>query len=708
MDQTLQALPEQMIYALDIGTRTVVGVIGSYQDDRFVVAAHAAIGHPERAMYDGQIHDIEKVSKVVKQVTASLEQQTGYALKKVAIAAAGRALKTQRTEIIKSLDPTREIDKRTLDAIEIEGIQQAQKQLEKSGDVLRSKYYCVGYSVVQYELDEALIGNPLEHRGSLLKVNVIATFLPHSVVDSLYTVVDKLGLEVVNLTLEPIAAISVAIPQKFRLLNLALVDIGAGTSDIALTKNGAVFSYAMVDVAGDELTETLVQRYLLDFDSAENLKINLCKEDEQRFTDVVGIPYTLPTHEILSTMTSEINRIGAKIAEGIIAANGGVPSAVFLIGGGCQVPGFSQCLAEHLDLPKERVVIKGASALEGIDYLTTPFEGPEFITPLGIGYAALKDREQDFLQVQVNDTPLRLFNSRQMMVSDALVLIGYNARRLIPERGKAISYTLNDQPKRVPGGHGEAAKVFVNGAAASLDTPIKHKDAIIIEDAIHGDDARVYICDIIDLKRQVYLDDGPLPLVRQITINGEPLDLLSDGQRELQHHDQIMVEALNTVGDLMVYKSLSDAHQLQINGRRTHPSITLKHGDLVTVELVSPAQRAQGLDSGFTALSGGSSLADDFREITYEEDGIEDSPQSNNSIALGNSKPLNTYYLIINEAPVTIVTDRNPLIFVDIFEYIDFDLTKPQGIIDLLLNGSRARYTDELKNGDVINLGWRK
>ena len=56
------------------------------------------------------------------------------------------------------------------------------------------------------------------------------------------------------MTLEPIAAINVAIPENYRMLNIALVDVGAGTSDISITRDGSIIAYGMIPHAGDELT----------------------------------------------------------------------------------------------------------------------------------------------------------------------------------------------------------------------------------------------------------------------------------------------------------------------------------------------------------------------------------------------------------------------------------------------------------------------
>lgn len=83
--------------------------------------------------------------------------------------------------------------------------------------------------------------------------------------------------------LEPIASINVAIPQNLRLLNLALGGCRRRhIPDIAISKDGSVVSYGMVALAGDEITEKIAQTYLLDFNSAEKLKLQLCKSESVR------------------------------------------------------------------------------------------------------------------------------------------------------------------------------------------------------------------------------------------------------------------------------------------------------------------------------------------------------------------------------------------------------------------------------------------
>ena len=112
------------------------------------------------------------------------------------------------------------------------------------------RYYMNGYQM----------GNLEGHKAKSIAVDLIATFLPDDVVDGLYKAVEFAGLHVANLTLEPIAAIQVAIPEKFRMLNMALVDVGAGTSDISITKEGTITAYGMIPVAGNRSRENAEPR----------------------------------------------------------------------------------------------------------------------------------------------------------------------------------------------------------------------------------------------------------------------------------------------------------------------------------------------------------------------------------------------------------------------------------------------------------------
>ncbi len=699
---------KNIIFSLDIGTRNVVGTIAEKIEESYIVHDYEIMEHPDRAMLDGQIHDIDKVTRVVEKVKGALEERNDLDLSKVAIAAAGRALKTQSIHIERNLDYTQEIEKPLMDSVEMEGIQLAQHKLGEIDPLAETRYYCVGYSVINYYLDGSMIINPKGHRGSVLAAELIATFLPHIVVDSLYTVMSRAQLEVISLTLEPIAAINIAIPQKLRLLNLALVDVGAGTSDIAITKDGTVVSYGMVDMAGDEITEVIAKEFLLDFDAAEALKLRLRHEEELSFSDIVGIPYTMHRDEILKRIDGTLDKITSNISDRIQEVNEKPPSAIFCIGGGCQVPGFTEKLATALELPKERVVIKGTEMLENIEFKPEPLNGPEFITPMGIGFTAFNDREHDFLQVSVNEKPIRLFNSKQLTVSDALILVGFNARKLLAERGEAFDITFNNEKKKILGDYGEPAKIYINGGPASLDTKLRNKDAIHIEPAVPGKKRELQLDALVDVHAQVYVNDHKISLVRDVQINGET----RNENYVIKANDMVEVVDIRTINDLAQHLELSlDLIGFEVNGKRVDPTYKVNRNDKINwIRKIKDEEEILTVETVIEELEmvREEAYAEDLiAEESIIEETIDEVYSTEENETIESSKIKTIYHFLVNGQQVEVESTNTSLVFVDIFENIDFDISTPKGILDLKLNGTRARYTDILKTGDVIEIGWR-
>jgi len=676
---------DNYIYSLDIGTRNVVGMIGKMTDEAFTIIDYELQSHPERAMFDGQIHDINRVAKVVRSVTSILESRNEIELKEVAIAAAGRALKTKDVTVEREIDYGKVITQDLIDNIEMEGIQKAQDILDEESNI-RTRYYCVGYTSKVYYLDGALIKSPLDHRGTELKVAIIATFLPHVVVDSLYTVIDKSNLEVINLTLEPIAAINVAIPDKLRMLNLALVDIGAGTSDIALTKAGSIISYGMVASAGDTITDQLVQEYLLDFDVAEQLKIDLLNKDQLTFEDIVGISHEKTKVEILELLDETLDELSKRIAGEIIEKNGKKPSAVFCIGGGCQVPGFTEKLALALDLKNDRITIKGVENIPKIDFLKEALIGPEYITPVGIGFNGVLEKEKDFLQVSVNGKKIRLFNSKKLSVSHALILVGFHAKKLLAQRGKSITFTMDGKKEMILGDYGESANIYINGVLSSLDTKIKNRDSIYVEEAVQGKVKNVKISDYISIDGKIYLNNKIIDKVTQIKVNNEtvPLDYtIKDG-------DLVDTDEIRTLDDLCTRESIDfDNYDFFINGEPLNKASIINVDDQIKMEKVNQNTKYSNEYKIKEKVSG---------NLQTSAEGIKTNSKKDSKTK--------QYFFSVNEETVEVKSDH-PLIFVDIFEYIDFDLKTPKGILDLRLNGNRAKYTDELEDGDIIEIKWR-
>ena len=105
------------------------------------------------------------------------------------------------------------VDSDLISQLESGAVSEAETQLSEGKESQR-RFYLVGYTVSGYQLDRYPLATLKGHNGQILEADVVATFLPSEVVESLYSVMEAAGLEVASLTLEPIAALNAVIPAE--------------------------------------------------------------------------------------------------------------------------------------------------------------------------------------------------------------------------------------------------------------------------------------------------------------------------------------------------------------------------------------------------------------------------------------------------------------------------------------------------------------
>ena len=512
-----------MIFALDIGTRSIIGVVGRVADERFQVLAIEREEHGKRAMLDGQIEDIAQVAKVARRVTDRLEERLDCALSRVCVAAAGRALRTETGSSTLEFPEITRVNNDIIGRLESSAVTDAEAALGQGQDGQR-RFYLVGYTVSGYHLDHYPMTTLRNHNGQLLEATVVATFLPREVVESLYAVVEASGLEVASLTLEPIAALNAVIPADLRLLNLVLADIGAGTSDIAVCRDGAVVGYTMATVAGDEITEELMRRYLIPFATAERMKTQL-GEDFITYRDVLGMEQKVSGSQLREVVQAPARILAQEIAQRVLSLNGGSPSALFLAGGGSKLENLREMVAEALDMDESRV------ALAGNNYEISAFSedydlnDPELATPLGIAVSAGLGLISDSYRIMLNGNPAKLFRSGALTVLELLMMNGYSSVDLLGRTGKNLSVMVDGQRMVFRGQPAQPCMLKLNGEEAPPSALVYAGDSIEFAPAISGDPARRTLKDLLGAD-----------FTGGVTINGRMADLdtlLSTG-------DQIM------------------------------------------------------------------------------------------------------------------------------------------------------------------------
>lgn len=683
MGKPLKMENQQLIFALDIGTRSVIGVVCAERNDGFEVLCVESAEHTERAMIDGQIEDIEKTARVVRTVRAAVEESLGTKLREVHVAAAGRILHTQRAEYEMEMGDL-PVNRRQLFTLESRAVQKAYEELmHRQGDGLA--FCCAGYSVTQYTLDGYSFSTLLGHRGKKAKVEIIATFLPDEVIESLYTTMESTGLSVASVTLEPIAAMNAVIPQELRLLNIALVDIGAGTSDIAISNKGSVVAYTMSTVAGDEITEQVMREFLVDFSTAERLKreAGTGETGPLEFTDILGNSLSVERAAFLEKLHPAVSELADSIAQKILEANGGPPTATFLVGGGSRTPGLKPLVAEKLGVEESKVANGGINYIKRSVRADEKYLSVEYATPVGIAITAIRNSGQEEATVLLNEKRVRLLNNSTLRVIDVLLRGGYEYRRIMGHSGESLSFVLNGEERRLRGGIPTLARIEVNGAPAGITSPVQEGDKIVFVPAQDGENAHATVRDVAgELPRiPIELFGTPYAAGTAVRIN----DFAAGPDDEIRQNDRVELRQVRTVGELIAAEDLAvQIEDLLLDGAPCEADDVLYEGVHVTLA-AAPELPAQPAD----------------------ETGGDPAPaQQPAGEAQGR-----TVAIRLNGRRVTLPPrpDGQSYQFFDLLNFVtDIDLGKPEGKAVLKRNREEVSFLESIVDGDEVQIYWEK
>ncbi|MCI6242868.1 MAG: pilus assembly protein PilM [Agathobacter sp.] len=696
------------VFGLDIGTRNVVGTVGyRTEDGSFIVEAQYMKQHETRSMLDGQIHDIGRVARTIMAVKKELEGQINKPLTEVCIAAAGRVLKTVTTHVEYEYAEESVVTGEDIHTLDLLGVESAQNILKDKNDT-KYKFYCVGYSVVKYYLNDEVYISIEDHKAEKIGEDIIVTFLPEDVVDGLYSAVGQAGLTVANMTLEPIAAINVAIPENFRMLNIALVDVGAGTSDISITREGSIIAYGMIPYAGDELTELIVQQYLVDFKTAEAMKMASTSEEQVTYEDIMSISHTIPSEEIWELLAPAVERITGEVSQKIKELNGDkTVSACFVVGGGGKVHGFTEKLAEKLELPNERVALRGEEVLKEVTFQQENIKkDPLLVTPIGI-CLNYYEQKNNFIMVRFNGERLKLYDNNRLTIVDAALQAGFPNDELFPRRGVPINFTVNGSTRIARGEAGEAAIVTMNGEPANINTPLVPNSEITIEPSTAGANAVYTVGQLPEYRESTIsfiINGRTVTCPKFVEVNG----ILESEYYEIKEGDVIETRNFYTVGQVAEFMdvTIDPDHEILVNNRVASTDTLVYENFSIdwTVLSFGVASKEENLynatEEGTDSVpeNVGDSMESAEASLSPEKSGETEQKPSKNTICV----------VTVNGETVELI-GKESYIFVDIFDRITFDLNAGHGrAIVTMVNGMTAEFSQPLHDGDRVEVYWKE
>src|SRR6188508_1745107 len=374
------ARKERYVVGLDVGTSTIAVIVGEVMDDGSLDII--GIGMAEsKGIRRGVVNNVDLAAEAIKRALDEAELTAGVEIENVHLALSGAHVKAFNSRGVvavagRNREITREDVKRAIDAARAVALPSGREILH----VLPQDF------VID---DQDGIAIPVGMTGSRLEVNVHVVTGSSSSMQNMIACVNRAGVEVVDTVLEQLAASESVLTPDEKELGVALVDIGGGTTDLAIFERGSLWHTGVVGIGGDHFTNDIAVGLRTPIPDAEKLKrkcgcalASLVDEDETM--EVVSVGGRQPrlmarrvlseilqprAEEIFHQVWDEIRRAGYEKA---------LNSGIVLTGGGAILEGMPEIAEQIFDLPIRRGSPAGVGGLA--DHVTNP----EFATAVGL------------------------------------------------------------------------------------------------------------------------------------------------------------------------------------------------------------------------------------------------------------------------------------------------------------------------------------
>ncbi len=253
---------QRLLVGLDIGTSKVVAIVGELQDDGSVEVIGFGM-HPSRGLKKGVVVNIESTVTSIQRAVEEAELMAGCEIHAVYTGIAGshvRSLNSHGIVAIRDREVTRSDVDRVIDAARAVAIPADQKILH----VLPQEYIIDGQEGIR---------EPIGMSGVRLEARVHMVTGSASAAQNIVKCVQRCGLEVEDIVLEQLASSHAVLTDDEKELGVCLVDIGGGTTDLAVFNSGAIRHTAVIPIAGDQVTNDIAISLRTPTQYAEEIKI---------------------------------------------------------------------------------------------------------------------------------------------------------------------------------------------------------------------------------------------------------------------------------------------------------------------------------------------------------------------------------------------------------------------------------------------------
>jgi len=337
-----KAPAEQYLLALDIGTEFVKALIGKIEGDGIAVVGVGRAHQELNDMQAGAISDIAAVVQNCNQALAEAEEQAGVSVRSAVIGIAGELVKGTTLSVrCTRKDPSKPLDieeiERIVGLVQQRALTKAKQQLAWELGGKEVEIRLVNSALVSIDIDGYRVTNPVGFQGRDVVVRLFAAFAPLIHIGALERTAQELDIDLLAVAAEPFAvARSVIGDDPNATMSAILMDVGGGTTDIAVLSDGGVQGTKMFGIGGRGFTRAIERDLDVDFSQAEALKLNIG-------TNKVP-PNKTKAIEASLEKTIKVWMNGVELALGEFTALDHLPQRLLLCGGGSSLESLTNKL----------------------------------------------------------------------------------------------------------------------------------------------------------------------------------------------------------------------------------------------------------------------------------------------------------------------------------------------------------------------------
>jgi cell division protein FtsA len=384
--------------ALDVGTEFAKALVFEIDDEghgtvRGVGRRRQGLSH----MQSGTVADIAAVVDNCAVALQEAEEMAGFRPTQVVIGIAGELVKgfttTHSQERKRADTPITESElQRLIDAVQREALREAERAITWETGLPHVDVRLVHAAITGASIDGYALTNPVGFQGRHVTISIFNAFAPLVHLGALQSVASQLDLELIEVVAEPYAVARVLGADQVYQSGALFIDVGGGTTDVALVRQGGIEGTRMFALGGRAFTKSLADRLDLPFPRAEALKVDYARG--------IKVPHRADVGAIIGDDVT-VWAAGVELVTEELSGGDQLPNKIYLCGGGSRLPEIPLALADERfwkRLPFGRppeVTIMSPDQVTTVTDETKLLVDQQDVTPLGLAYQAIELRAEE-------------------------------------------------------------------------------------------------------------------------------------------------------------------------------------------------------------------------------------------------------------------------------------------------------------------------